>query len=190
MRTITTIVTVYPYDELSDEAKLAAVRNVSEKLNGPWWDSHDNERLAETMVWEFARGLKSPGWDRYGPGDFPGITGVELAEWDLDRGQTIKFKGTLTRDNAPALPWTRDIESVTLNHPDLSAAVVVDPDLTAPGELPGEAEQAMCTAVKAAVRVAWRAGRTENDYMESDEYARDWIEVDEPEFTVDGQLYR
>ena len=36
----------------------------------------------------------------------------------------------------------------------------------------------------------WKDGEKEMQYKTSDEYAREWIESNEPEFTEDGSLYR
>lgn len=188
MRTITTHVTVYRYEELSDEAKQTAVRAISEKLNGPWWDQADNDAISEVIVAALAEALLTPGWNQYGVSDFPGIPGIKLVEWDLERGRLAKFTGTLTRENAPVLPWVAGIDSVLLSNPDIYRSVWVE--VNDDDAVTDERIAAMRTATDAAIESAWQAGRREMDYKESDEYASEWIEANEPEFTEDGSHYR
>jgi hypothetical protein len=176
---------VYKYDELSDKAKERAVECVSEKLNGPWWDQHNIDDITNAITYGLADALKTPGREEYGEADYPGIKGIKVEEWDMSRGQEIKVKGSLTRDNAPGLPWTDSIDSVSLNDPDYGPVRVWDADEDAPAE----AVTAMKEAVENAIHAAWKAGRTEMDYHESEEYAKDWINGNQPEFTEDGNLH-
>lgn len=79
MRDIVT--TVYPFDELSEEAQAAAVKAVQEKLSGSWWDTSDTEDIGNTIAYAFAGELGTPGVEDHGPADFPGISGVTLEGW-------------------------------------------------------------------------------------------------------------
>lgn len=104
----------YKYEELSDDAKQTAVETIAGKLAGDWWDENDIERVSETILYKLAEIFRSPGWDTFGAGDFPGITGVTLDGWDLERGAHVLVRGHLDRDNAPGLPWTDSVGGVTL----------------------------------------------------------------------------
>jgi hypothetical protein len=185
-RIITTSVTVYKYDELADAAKAKAVEQVQEMFVRTW-DSHDVERINETLVYAFAEKLRAPGWDTYSVSDYPGIDGIALLGWDLERGESVEFQGTLNRENAPALPWVDGIESVVLRHPDYWRPVQVETDSEA--DL-SSVIKIMAAAVDTAIRATWEVGRAEMDYLEGDEYAKEWIEGNEPEFHKDGTLYR
>lgn len=176
---------VYTFEELSEAAQKKAVAEISEKLNGAWWDDSDLERLRETMRFAFARELQAPGSENFGPGDYPGIDGVELGEWDLERGQSIEFKGRLTRENAPALPWVDGIPSVLLGDRNYGMVYVEIADQAVSQDL----EDALDRAVRDAMQAAWKDGRAEMDYMEGDEYAEGWIEGNLPEFYEDGTYY-
>lgn len=191
-RTIKTETTVYRFEELSDAAKRAAIRNISEMLST--WDQNDIDRMNETITYALADALKSPGWDTYGEGDFPGIDGCKVTGWDLDRGQKLDVVGTLNRDNAPALPWTYVIDYVHLTEQRIGNGIDVrlDTDQIDDWDTPANerAANAMEQAVKDAIRAAWKAGREEMEHQYSDEYATDWIDGNQPEFTVDGVLYR
>src|SRR2546421_11128720 len=114
MRTITTSVTVYAFDELEPDAQERAVQHVGEREAARGWDCDDLELIESTMVYTLAGMLKAPGWDTCGEVDFPGIDRVKVCEWDLDRGQVLALSGWLDRDNAPGLPWVDGIESVQL----------------------------------------------------------------------------
>lgn len=206
MRVITTSVTVYTFDELSDDAKEKAIESVREFLARAW-DSSDTEQLAEAIVYTLAEKLGSPGWDTYGSGDFPGIDGVTMKGWDLDRGQSIDLDGAFTRDNAPALPWVDGIERVELNGRRLNVFLVdTEPDCTCPQDnwlvphdagcpsltpvqVSDEARSKLEQAARDAVSAAWHGGRTELEWMESDEYVKDHIEANEYEFTEEGEQY-
>jgi hypothetical protein len=187
MREITT--RVYRFEELAEEAQQRAVENVAVKLGGDWWDSHDTDDLRDVMVYAFAAALGEPGQDTFGPGDYPGIPGVKLTEWDLDRGQSVKFEGTLDADNAPNLPWAGGLEQVVLNHRHYVRSVWVEVDGPDDDALTRQRINAMREAVEEATHKAWKAGRDELDHRTSSEYAREWIEINELEFTEDGELF-
>lgn len=107
----------YTFDELSDEAKLKAVENIAEKLGGDWWDEDDNDAVREVMHFTLAEKLKSPDWDKFGPGDFPGIHGVSIEGFRVGWGPYVQVAGELDRDNAPGLPWHAHAEAVELTAP-------------------------------------------------------------------------
>jgi hypothetical protein len=207
MRTITTSVTVYAFDELAPDAQERAVQHVAEREAARGWDCDELELIESTMVYTLAGRLNAPGWDTCGEGDFPGIDRVTVCEWDLDRGQVLGLSGWLDRDNAPGLPWVDGIESVQLTAIRRGGTevdvVTCEPDCTCPAETwshepdcaptrpPVAPEQVsgLRDAVTEAIHAAWLAGRDELAYRSSAEYARDRAENDGFEFTVNGELY-
>lgn len=90
----------FKYDELSDVAKLKAVETIAEKLGGDWWDDDDNNNLREVMVWTLADQLKSPDWDKFGVGDFPGIDQVSVEGFNIGWGGQGR-PGALTLSRVP-----------------------------------------------------------------------------------------
>ncbi len=202
-------ITVYSFDELSEDAKEKAVAGIREKLAGDWWDSSDIEDISAVIVAALAQKFSTPGWDQYGVDDYPGIPAVSLEGWDLDRGQSIVLKGQLTRDNAPALPWVPGIGAVELDPKRDHTYLVIEeenPECTCPSALwleghlddcPGELDNpatveqrtALDQAVRDAMEDAWKAGYAESEYKTSDERAREWIEGNDPEFFEDGTLH-
>jgi hypothetical protein len=208
-RTITTSVTVFTFDELSSTAQEKALATIAAKLTGEWWDSHDLEDIGATMLYSLATSFTSSGWDTYGVGDFPGIDNLKIYEWDLDRGQRMVLKGTITAQNAPALPWVDAIESVSFQpYRDYHDVVIaeVEPDCACDhgGWLQNheagcpttsytgasvEQRQALEAAIADAIHTAWTAGRDEMEYKGSADNARQWIEGNGAEFHDDGSLY-
>lgn len=207
MRTITTSVTVYTFDELAPPAQERALGHVQDREVSRSWDSADLELIESAMVYALAGALRAPGWDTCGELDFPGIDRVTVGEWDLDRAQFLALSGWLDRANAPALPWVNGIEAVQLTVIRRGGTevevVTTDPDCTCPTDTwrhephcaplgsPATAEQVavLRDAVTEAIHAAWVAGRDELDYRCSTDYARDRTEHDHLEFTVDGALY-
>jgi hypothetical protein len=194
--TITVIVSVaesddaeiYSFDDLGDEAKERAIREMTERLLGPWWDQHDDDRLQETIVYTFAQELRTPGWDTYGCGDFPGISGVEFASWSIGSyDDQVIPKGRLTRENAPALPWTEHISAVELGEPGLGRIYVWQSDAHQPGT-GADAVEAIETAVRDAISAALKAGQEEYEYMGSREAVTDLITASDYEFYQDGSF--
>lgn len=184
------VTTVYSYGELTSDAQAKAIESVCEMLVASW-DSDEIEAVGQTMVYTLAEKLRSPGWDTYGPVDFPGIDGVTLDGWDLERGQYLVLSGHLDRDNAPALPWADGVESVRLDPKRDYTVVWAEPADDAPWpETAGyiSACEALVTAVKDAMHAAWVAGRDESEYLTGEEYAREWIDGNEPEFDESGSL--
>lgn len=105
----------YTYEELDADAQRKAVEAIAEKLSGEWWDENDIEQVGETIVYALAEAFKTPGWDTFGEGDFPGIDGVSVKEWDLDRGEMISADGLIGPGNAPGLTWPTAVSYVELN---------------------------------------------------------------------------
>ena len=211
MREIVTHTTVYKLDELSDDAQQKAIDGIRERLGGAWWDSSDNDDIRDTMQYALAENFGTPGRQQYGIADYPGIPGVSIDGWDLDRGQSLVLAGTLDRANAPKLPWVDGIGAVKLEaRRDHTYITVEDdePECTCPDSTFGwpQLHQSGCPtvtpssvtdaqrfglkeAVLDVIRAAWRAGEQEMEYKTSSEYAREWIEANETEFTEDGSLY-
>lgn len=180
----------YKFEELSDEAQGRAVEVVAGKLGGDWWDSGDVENVSETILYKLAGILKSPGWDSFGEGDFPGIDGVSLAGWDVDRGGCIQVDGTLTRSNAPGLPWSDAVGDVLLESTTYGTNVGVE---EGEGDRPEAAQRDACLAlaevVQDALSEALSAGREQVEYISSEDNARAHIEAIEPDFNEDGSLF-
>jgi hypothetical protein len=204
MRNIST--TVYEFSELSETAQTRAVEVIREKLGGAWWDQADNDDVAACMVYELAGLLHSPGYDTKGAADFPGIEGVSLDGWSVDRHQSLAVSGRLDRENAPALPWLSGLDHVTLiGHRQDSTTVDVvvndecscladdgDPhaeDCLAGVSLDLVGHEDLINAVRGALSKAWTAGEKEAEYKTSEAYARELIEANAYEFTEDGELY-
>ena len=172
----------FKFDELSDEAKTVAVETVAGKLSGDWWDSADIECVSEAVVYHLAEAFKSPGWDTFGEGDFPGIAGVTLDGWDVDRGSYVAVSGRLDRDNAPALPWVESIDCVRLESSAYGTSVGVEAD-------EAEGVDDMQDAVRDALNEALITGRRVVEYIGSEENAREWIDNHEPDFHANGRLF-
>jgi len=179
--------TTFAFEELSEEAQTRAVETIADKLAGDWWDMGDTEAVSEIMLYTLAERFKSPGWDTYGSGDFPGIDGLTVEGWDVDRSE-YDLRGWVTRRNAPGLPWVEGIDSVGVNprgwydpHP-----VDYDNDEESPELL--AAAEVIVQAIEDAIHAALKAGRTEVEYLGSEERAREYIEINEPEFTEEGDL--
>ena len=187
VRTITTTITVYEFAELSAQAQERAVQVVSGKLMNEWWGGHDIARLRETMVYELASKLGYPGLGDHGVYGFPGIDGVELYEWSMDGPNYVAARGTLTRDNAPGLPWVEGMVEVMLTSGGDHTGIDVLPGWDTEQER--VAYDAMEKAVKDALAAALQAGVEELEYMSSATYARNHIEGGEWLFLADGQLY-
>lgn len=194
--------TVYTLDELSPSAREKAISAIAEKLGGAWWDSADIDDISDMIRYTLANAFGVPGHDNYGEADFPGIPGVELDGWDLDRGGSVALRGTLTRENAPRLPWADGIVEVRLttvrsgNYTSVDIETdedELDPanelDLTVARERCGELADAMEEAIENAMHAALKSGREEMEYRTSVEYAEQEILANEREFLADGTPY-
>lgn len=201
-------VTVYTLDELSPEARERALDKLREERNAGW-DDGDRQSIAEVIVATLAEKLGTPGVQDYGVSDFPGIDGVEVEGWDIDRG-SIAVAGTLTRDNAPALPWVLGIEHVelTCKRSDYTVVDVADADPECSCETadrlsphePGcpvvrispatdEQRDTMEQAVRDAISAAIAAGQAEWEYQTGDECLSGNAEANDRQFTEDGDIY-
>lgn len=202
------ITRVYKFDELTDAAKERAIESVREKLGGAWWDGGDNDDVQATMVYTLAENLRTPGWDTFGVADFPGVDGVTVDGWDVERHQSLAVSGTLTRETAPGLPWADGIDHVALtgyrsdsttvelveSEPDCKCSPdhYLDPhDAGCPAlaDNPATAEQrgTLEQAVRDALSAAWTGGEKEAEYKTGEEWARQV--ADDREFTEDGNLH-
>jgi len=176
----------YSFDELTEEAQATAIDAYREARDDAW-DSSDNESLAETMLYTFAEKLRAPGWDTYGSGDFPGIPGLTVEGWDLDRGESYVVRGTLYRDDAPGLPWPEDATHFSVGNRGYDDTLYgVDAD----GYDIELDDAAFSDAWRDALYAALAAGRNELAYLSSDEYLRERLEEGWGEtFLEDGKFY-
>lgn len=203
MREIT--IRVYEFDELSDQAQERAVEVIREKLDGVWWDSADNEDVQDAIVYALAGKLGTPGRDAYGAADFPGVDGVSVDGWDVDRHQSLAVSGRLDRDNAPALPWADGLDHVELlgrrsNFTSVDTIECDPADCTCPTDQPAhdedcpslveatdEQHRTLDQAVRDALSEAWSAGEAEAERKTGEQYARE--KAADHQFTETGELY-
>jgi hypothetical protein len=178
---------VYTLDELEPAAREKAVEGIAEKLGGDWWDSSDVEDVSDVLVYTLAEQFGTPGREKYGVGDFPGIPGVELRSWDLDRADYAALSGTLDRENAPALPWAAGIEVVSLTEGRDFTMIVVEFDDTLTDDDVTLANDAMEEAIHNAIHEAKRYGRAEIEHKTGAEWAEEVASG--YEFHADGTLY-
>ena len=181
--------TVYSLDELEPDARRKAIEGIAELLGGDWWDSSDIDDISDVIRYTLANKFGTPDHGKYGVGDFPGIDGVTLESWDLDRGSYVGLRGTLTRENAPALPWDDDIDSVSLtagrDYTSISVEFIDDAELTSDDAQ--IVSDAMEQAVRDAMHEALRDGRAEMEYKTGEEWAEQV--ASDREFHADGTLY-
>lgn len=197
----------YKFNELDESAQEKAVSDVAAKMSGDWWDEDDNDAVGAVIRMGFAEAIGTPGTEKSGVDDFPGIDGITLESWSCGYMQSdhIGFAGSLTRENAAKLPWVDGIASVTLEAPrDRTTTWIVmddaecicdqftsvrEPDCEAHTPNPAtEAQiQAMREAIDAALATAHQAGYAKIEHIGSSEYAREWIESNEfYQFNADG----
>lgn len=161
-----------------------------------WNDGVHTEGVAESIRYAFGGAVKAPGWDTFGEGDFPGVQGVELHGWDLERGSFVEFVGTLTRENAPGLPWHGWLEEVLLTGTRWGTSIRVDPsmdapyigwDTVAPPELK-DVVDAMQSAVRDALNDALSAGQKQAEWYSSEEYIDETAQANGYEFDTNGDM--
>jgi hypothetical protein len=187
MRDITT--TVYKFDELDDSAQAKAVEQIRDKLAADWWDSSDNDQVTEEIVYTIAEQLKTPGWDTYGPGDFPGIPHLTIKGWDLERGEYVSVQGRLNAENAPALPWSIATHASLTRYRHGGQVEWFEDDSSWPLVADMEEVQALQQAWENVLHAAIKAGRDAIEYKTSEEYARDWLAGnDNQEFDEEGNI--
>lgn len=153
------------------------------------WEDSTKESINEDMVYAFAEQIGEPDREKYGEADYPGVPGVKLEGWDLDRGQHVAMSGTLTRENAPALPWHESISEVALRSvrhgTDLwprESDEAIDFDLA----IVVQAKEALEQAVQDALNEALAAGNRAEDSSREEEYLLDLAAANEWEFTETG----
>lgn len=175
----------YKFVELSDGAKEVAVSAVAERLSGRF-DSHDIESIGETILYKLAEVFRSPGWDTFGEGDFPGINNFGIEGWDLNRGGFVLCRGELNEVNAPGLPWGSSVTDVLLGpvRCGTNVGVVAGDDREDRAEI-----EAMRDAVEGALQAALSAGLEQMESLGSEENARDHIDLNDPDFNEDGSLF-
>ena len=187
MRTITPEpFELFTLAELEPSARGKAIAAIAERLSGAWWDSHDNDDISDVIRYALACEFGTPGHDAYGEGDFPGIPGVKLDGWSLDRGSCVVLTGTLTRDNAPRLPWVEGLVEVSLTAGRDSTSIVAEFDDVLTADDIELASDAMECAVRDAMHAALSSGRDEMEYKTGPEYAESLIEDNGYEFLADG----
>lgn len=111
MRTIVTETTVYDVHELREHHPDGFERAHDRFAEDYWRSGLGHEEVPEVLTYGIAGGFKTPGWDTYGQGDFPGIPGISIDEWDMEYGREyLRLEGTLCREDAPGLPWPEDCD--------------------------------------------------------------------------------
>jgi hypothetical protein len=201
MRVETRIIEWFTLAELKAREDQAAYEAARATLDVALWDDDvHTESIGETIRYAFAGALKSPGWDTYGEGDFPGIDQVTLAGWDLGRGAYVSLSGTLTPENAPALPWHPWIESVTLTANRHGTAIFANDSDDAPyvpwqtpesGPSPQVREltdvrDKIVRAVWEALNEALAGAQRQAEYYSSQEYLDETAEANGYEFDTNG----
>jgi hypothetical protein len=144
------------------------------------------------LIYTLAERLAAPGWDTFGEGDFPGIDGLEVTEWDVDR-HTIEVAGYLTPETAPALPWPPNVVRMNLRNPNTHGrSLAVETESSTFTVYDDESEWALDRrifgALDEALRDAIHAGVAEYEYMYSEDALREDIEANGREFLADGRL--
>lgn len=179
--------TVYTLDELEPGAREKAIEGITEKLGGDWWDSSDIDDISDVMRYTLANKFGTSNHGEWGVSDFPGIPGVELRGWDLDRADYVALSGTLDRENAPALPWVDGIEVVSLTEGRDFTMIVVEFDDTLTDDDVTLANDAMEEAIRDAMHEAKRDGRAEIEHKTGPEWAEEV--ASDREFLADGTFY-
>jgi hypothetical protein len=189
------------------ELKAREDRNAYEKAKDAldsalWNDGMHTEGVGEAIRYALGGAVKAPGWDTFGEGDFPGVQGVELNGWDLERGAHVSFAGILTPENSPGLPWHAWLEDVrlianrygtTISPTDSEDAPHI-PWSTPAGGFSDEQQElfalrdAMEAAVQEALGDALSAGQKEAEWYSSEEYLDETAEANSWEFDTHGRM--
>jgi hypothetical protein len=192
MRVETITRNIYTFAELTGTARQNATDAIIEALADDRY-----EAARETVLWALAERLKTPGWDEYGPGDFPGIGGLDLVDWDIDRGYYVALSGEFNEDNAPGLPWPRLISRVQVSARRSGTSYdefSYDEDYAdAQGlashawiEARDKATEQIESAIDEAITYALSVASKEYDHQLSDEYIAEVADGNEWEFLEDG----
>lgn len=182
MRVETTSRTLYKFEELSETAQGRALEALGSRLYE--WLEPDEIGDAITEALKFAL-------DGIGGGCEPAAPDLEITGWDVDRGQVLQLKGTLSREDAPAFAWPEGVTAATFGHSDYRDKYVLSVD----GEDEDGYELDATDDQDAAFEQAWievkgdalKAGRDAIEFAGSEENAREFIENNEVEFTEDGE---
>jgi hypothetical protein len=177
------------FDQLTETAQEHAITIIRGKLANEWFESEDGQMVADTMVYAFATAIGAPHADEYGEGDFPGIAHVKLSGWSIRDGGSVFLTGTLTPENAPALPWTDRLDSVVLESVGNGTSIVVREDRQSPTGAPFAEFDTMESAVQDAVNTGVSAGIAEFEYRTGEENARNYAENNATiSFDEDGDI--
>lgn len=192
MRVVTHTVTYYTLPELKEHHPRGfeqALENLDRML---WDDGSARESVGEVITYMFAEKIGEPGREQYGEGDYPGVPGVKVTGWELERGGYLALEGALTRRNAPDLPWIDQITEVRLLSASRMGTVI---DVREDDETPyhGEPEltivlEQMERAVQDAMGEALSAGQQEAIDLAGEEHLLELAEANDWEFTEDGDL--
>ena len=107
MRTITTSVDVYPFDELSVDAQAHALDALRERECSRSWNNDDIDETETLMVYTLAGKFKSPGWDTHGEADFPGSRRCSFTGGTWTGASTWSWAASWTRATPPGCRgWT------------------------------------------------------------------------------------
>ncbi len=181
--------TVYTPAELPAEIRDRAIENVRDLLSNSW-DEADTEAVAAEIIAALGTALGTPGAGR---DELTAVPGVKLDGWDVEtRHESVLLTGTLTRENAPNLPWVDGLTSADLEaHRDFTRVWVNTENrgMYFHTQMDGPSTT-MTTAVQDAIRTAGKAGHEEMEYKTSTEYATDYATDAEYEFHADGSIYR
>ena len=191
MRVETTTRELFALEELGETARQDAIEAMASRVY-EWTEASD---LASTIVYAIADALKTPGWDTYGEGDFPGVRGLELWEWDVERLE-ITARGSLTRETAPALPWgmftvfhfgDRSSSDPRAGYDDEDGYWTEVGTWTVKPEADREAFDILEQAIREALHDGIVAARDELEYLCSEAAIVETCEANGQEFTVDGR---
>lgn len=199
MRVETKTVTYYTLAELKEHHPNGYERAL-DKLRTSLWEDGQRESVSEDITYEFGQRVGDTTVERYGTGDYPGVDGVELKGWDLERGSYVAFAGTLTPENSPALPWHDWLEQVDLragrsytenNVVDSENAPYIpwnkrETDYDEDQRALVQIRDAMRDAIDAALSEALASGQRAAEHLESEENLLELAQANEWEFDEHG----
>lgn len=195
-----------PFDQLSPTARRRAALTVQDRLGGVWWDEDDEADVRDAMILALAEKLGTPDY-LDGSGEVHGIPGVSIDEWLFDEPSSIWVNGSLTRENAPSLPWPDGIASITLAARTETGTTVqlidaqpvctcstneqapghdIDCLALLPAAVPPEQRWRLNNLMRHILEATWEAGRIERDSKTSIEHAR--YVAEDYLFTADGAV--
>jgi hypothetical protein len=203
MRVETKQVTYYTLAELKEHHPNGYERAM-DALRSILWEDSQRESVSDDIAYEFARRVGEPTVDRYGEGDYPGVPGVGLKGWDLERGSYVAFAGTLEREHCPGLPWDEtgwlDVVRLTAGQHGTGIEVVSSEEddvpyigwhertFTEDQQRLFDMRQAMADAVQDALSEALASGQRAAEAMSGEEYLLETAEANEWEFDAHGVM--